>query len=304
MKLIGNSLASFLIIALIGSAGVIGCRDNSPPPPRVPVPVPNSDTRDHSTPISRRDTEMKPLPPRTIDEISALPPFDDAPLVTQQVPEQNAFLDAYRRVGQPRIAVFVNRTLEGNSARLSSKSAAVTASGTRRDSRSSADLHETSDSYLRPGQYDEASAKSLDYQAVQNSLADVLACNGQVTIISPSMARQHLTDQQIKDIHDGHSQALNDALQQLGADIFVEVQAHPIRQTRDGLEVHLIAEAMNVKGGQSLGRAVVDVPPPLEETTINRSTRFMGRKLMDEMIGSWLAPVPPPVPNDAPTTRP
>lgn len=319
-----NVSTTIVCTALISLAGITGCRDNSPPPPRVPVPT--SDEPQRRPVIS----DMKPLPRERPDENSAFPPFDDVPLVNQQVPEQAAFLDAYKRVGQPRIVLFVNRTLEGSIIPVNQNDPLVSVEKTRkssagvdvetrdtvtRDTRyrtqtaersdqfkstGPAEYRETTDVYLRPGQYDEVAAKSLDYQAVENIMTDVLACNGQVTIISPTMARQRLTDQQVKELQEGRPQVMSEIVQQLGADILVQVQAHPTRQTRQGLEVRVIAEAMNVKGGQSIGRAVVDVPPPLEKTTINRYTRFMGRKLMDGMIGSWLAPAPQP----APTTQP
>jgi pyruvate/2-oxoglutarate dehydrogenase complex dihydrolipoamide acyltransferase (E2) component len=56
------------------------------------------------------------------------------------------------------------------------------------------------------------------------------------------------------------------------------------------LEFRIVAEAINTKGGESLARAVVDVPPPLEKTTINKYTRFLSRKLMDGMMSAWLVP--------------
>ena len=46
----------------------------------------------------------------------------------------------------------------------------------------------------------------------------------------------------------------------------------------------MVAEALNVGDGRSLGRAVVDVPAPLDKPKINRYTHFMARKLMDGMI--------------------
>jgi hypothetical protein len=87
---------------------------------------------------------------------------------------------------------------------------------------------------------------------------------------------------------------VGELVEQLQADVLIQVQARPTRQTRYGLEVRLIAEALNTRGGQSIGRAVVDIPPPLEKTTINKYTRFVARKLMDDMTGTWNnAPVAP-----------
>ncbi|MBC8105219.1 MAG: hypothetical protein H7Z14_01400 [Anaerolineae bacterium] len=252
--------------------GLIGCRDNTPPPPRVPIPAQD---RDQRAAVYGND-EMKPLAPPPDQSREFRPPYDDAPIVNQRPPEQRAFVDAYRQVGSPRITLFVNRTLEGT---------IVPSSG--RDTR------DPVNEYLQPGQYDEANAKSLDYQAIETILTDWLAANGQVTVISPTMARQRMTEEQVRELQEGRPVALREIAQQLDADILIQVQAHPTKQTRDGLEFRVISEAINTKDGQSIGRAVVDVVPPLEKTTINRSTRFLARKLMDDMIQTWSAPPPP-----------
>ena len=278
-----------LLIGLVAAAPFIGCRDNSPPPERVIVPA----AADGNTMITHRDDGMKPLPPRRAEENIQPPPFNDAPIIDQQPPEQPAFVEAYRRVGAPKIVLFVNRTLEGNVTAANPNDPLLSVEQSRTNSSGRTEYKKSTDVYLHPGQYDEVAAKSLDYEAIENVMTDWLACNGQVTIISPIMAHERLTDQQVKELQEGRPQAMSEAVHQLGADIFVQVQAHPTRQTEHGLEVRIIAEAINVKGGESLARAVVDVSPPLEKTTINKYTRFLSRKLMDGMIGSWLAP---PVP--------
>src|SRR5205807_1960747 len=101
------------------------------------------------------------------------------------------------------------------------------------------------------------------------------ASNGQVTVISPSMARQKLTAEQVKDLQSGRPRVLREIAEQLGTDVLVQVQAHPTQQTREGLKVRVIAEALNTRGGESIGRAVVDVPPPLGKLQINKYTRFL-----------------------------
>ena len=276
-----------LILILI--TGLIGCRDNTPPPPRVPVPAQD---RDERVRVMERE-QMKPLPPPDDGSRQLRPPYDDVPIVSQRPPEQRAFVDAYRQVGSPRITLFVNRTLEGNIIPVNPDEPSIRAE-VRRHSRDAGDSRGTAEIYLRPGQYDEANARALDYQAIETIMTDWLAANGQVTVISPTMARQRLSDQQVRELQEGRPRALSEVAQQLDADILIQVQAHPTRQTREGLEFRLVAEALNTKGGQSIGRAVVDVVPPLEKTTINRSTRFLARKLMDDMIQTWSAPPPPP----------
>lgn len=249
------------------------------------------------------------------------PPFQDVPLISQQMPEQQVFVDVYRQVGQPRITVFVNRTLEGqiipvNPVDPQSRTQVIrqstagvvveqrTTSGgwdrrettDRFESTGPAEYRETRQTYLRPGQYDEVQARSIDYEAIENIMTDWLSANGQVTIISPIMARQRLTDEQLAELQAGRPQALSEVAQQLGADVLVQVQARPTRQTPQGLHVRIIAEAINTQGGESIARAMVDVPPPLEKTTLNRYTRFLARKLMDGMIQTWTAPPPTTAP--------
>jgi hypothetical protein len=132
-------------------------------------------------------------------------------------------------------------------------------------------------------------ARALDYETMENILIDWLAADGKVEVISPLMARQRLTDQQVKELQEGRPQALSEVARQLDADVLVQVQAHPTRQTRRGLQVRVLAEAINVRGGQSIGRAVVEVPPPLDKPQLNKYTRFLARRLMDGMTGSWRA---------------
>src|SRR5207237_624630 len=144
-------------------------------------------------------------------------------------PELPAFVEAYRAVGGPRITVFVNRTLRSES---------------------------PDDEYLKPGQYDEVQARGLDYEAIENILTDWLSADGQVTIVSPSVARKRLTDQEMREVQQGDRRGLDEAANQLGVDILVRVQAHPTKQTEKGLEVRIVAEALNTKGGESLSRAV------------------------------------------------
>src|SRR5262245_3766180 len=122
------------------TASLIGCRDNSPPPQRVPVPAQD---RNERAAVKQRD-EVKPLPPPPSQQQQAdiLPPFDDVPLVSQRPPEQRAFVDSYRAVGSPRMALLVNRTLDGSN----------------------------------------SNADSLDYRAIEAIMTDWLAANGQVTL--------------------------------------------------------------------------------------------------------------------------
>ena len=305
---------------------VAGCANK--PPPRVPIPG-----HGEGTPVREHDP-VKPLPDSAYrGPDSANVGFDDVPLLNQRPPEQRAFVDAYNRVGRPRIAIFVNRTLQGEIVPVNDDAPIASVERTRRattgitvenrdtytaesrrriedrervdrfESKGPGEYRETTDVYLRPGQYDEVQAKSLDYEAVENILTDWLASNGQVTIISPIMARQKLTPEQVKELESGRPQVLSEVAQQLGVDILVQAQARPTRQSFEGLHVRLISEAINIKGGDQIARAVVDIKPPLDKPQMNTYTRFIARKLMDDMTGAW-SNAPAPGPGNAPAAEP
>ncbi|HEY7114985.1 MAG TPA: hypothetical protein VH475_00275 [Tepidisphaeraceae bacterium] len=252
---------NLLSIAFVG-LGIVaagGCTSEPPPVERVPVAAPqNQDSRieyEHPKPLpDQARLSDRALPPE--------PPFEDPPLVSQKAPEQARFEQAYRAVGRPRIVVFVNRTLEGE---------------------------------MKEGHYDDdARAAAIDYQAMENILTDFLSCQGAVEIMSPTMARQKLTDEQAREVQAGKMVLLRQVAQQLDADVLVQVSAHPSRQTENGTEVRLVGEALNIKGGQQVGRAVVDIPPPLDKPTLNKYTRFVARKLMMDLTQSWSSTEAPP----------
>ena len=112
--------------------------------------------------------------------------------------------------------------------------------------------------------------KSFDDEALRTELTEWLACNGQVTMVA----------------------ATNQKEADATSDVEVRVQAHPTKQYEDGERIRLLAEAINTKDRVSIGRAFVDIPQPLEQAQINRYTRWLARKLMDDMTASWLAPEP------------
>ena len=136
---------------------------------------------------------------------------------------------------------------------------------------------------------------TIDFDAVETIMSDWLAANGQVTVIAPTVTRRRLND----------AQARSDIAQQLGADVVIYVRAAPTPTSTDAKDLRLVAQAINTRGGESIGRAVVDVPPPLNKGQINDYTRFLARKLMDDMSQSWsAAPVEPRARGAVPSTSP
>jgi hypothetical protein len=294
-----------------------GCQSKAPPPARVNVPQ----YYRQGGPVTSYEP-MRPL--RSGQEPVGVPAplYDDVPLIAQAPPEQQAFSRAYAAVGKPRIVVFVNRGFDGAIVPVTQQrtlvgvdvrreaSAAVdverreTASGVGRmdmrvreetvdsfRSTGPGTYREISEVYLAPGQYDEVQAQRIDYDAIENVLTDWFSAGGKVTLVSADMARQRLTEDEVKELQSGRPTALRDIAKKLDADVLIQAQAKPTRQTEAGLEVRVLVEAINVPkdntGGESLARAFVDVPPPLEKTTINKYTRFLARKVMSQLTQSW-----------------
>jgi hypothetical protein len=301
-------------------AGLVlsGCRDQTPPPPRAEMPPVGTYT-------NVRGGAPKPLPGQGDPRLPP-PPFDDVPLVNQETPEQARFVQTYAAVGSPRVSLFVNRTFEGKIVPttedrlvegrvVTRESTGGVKTETRRgrldrygrevdenvdkfESTGPAKIVDRDEKYLAAGEYDDVAARRIDYDAIENVMTDWIAAGGRVTMVSP-----RLTEAQRRKLEAGEGNALRD-LGKENTDVLIQVQAKPTRQTSAGLEVRLIAEAINTNGGESLGRAFVDVPPPLDKPVLNDSTRFLARKLMADMTATWQAPRPPQREGAAPNEPP
>ena len=246
---------NFAVLLLAVLAGC-GSHDNTPAPP--PARVPGRD----EVRASDDARFAKPLPDQNHEELPA-PPFNDAPLVSQQAPETPRFVEAYHKVGSPRLLVWV--------------------------------AHESQ------AGYDEVAARSIDYAAMQTILTDWFSSGGGVSVISNQAARQAL-GATAQALDSGQNVSGKEVADRTRADVLISVHAQATRQSAGGPEVRLVAEASNLSGGESIGRAVVDVPPPLDKPQLNTYTRYLARKLMKDMTGSWTAfPVrPAPVPASQP----
>jgi hypothetical protein len=139
-------------------------------------------------------------------------------------------------------------------------------------------------------QVQRADAASADETVLATLLTDLLSANGQVSVLSP-MSKEKATN----------------------VDVLVHVALDPIAgHEKDG---RLVAEAVNTRGGESIGRAVADVPLPLEKQALDDAARFTARKLMNGLTSSWKrmsVGMPPthtplttaPAPLAHPSTRP
>ncbi|MGN6505059.1 MAG: hypothetical protein ACTHM6_05790 [Tepidisphaeraceae bacterium] len=291
----------------VGAVFLAGCaHDDTPPPPSASIPPVGTYTQLRGEPPKPLPAQEPPLPP---------PGFVDEPLVTQAAPEVPAFVEAYSRVGSPRIALFMNRTLQGQTiptnpggtvagveqSRQTSGAVKIEAgshttdpwgrplsdSTSRFETTGPAEIRDKTEVYLAPGQYDEANARRVEYDAIEAIMTDWLAAGGKVTMVSPT-----LTQSQQMQLQQGDRNVLSELEKQSQIDVLIQVQAKPTRQTAQGLAVRLVAEAINTRGGESIGRAVVDVPPPLDKPQINEYTRFLARKLMSDLAHTWSNPRP------------
>jgi hypothetical protein len=132
------------------------------------------------------------------------------------------------------------------------------------------------------GRRDDLAVDEIDYESMQNILTDWFAADGRVDLLSPA------ENQRLSDARAGAPQATR-ADAGRGADVVVRVRAQQTRQTRQEAAVRLVGEAVNADDGRSIGRAVVDIPPPLDKPQLNKYTRWLGRRLMDQMAATWRA---------------
>ena len=318
------AIAALLLAATLAAAGSVnlGCRTSRPLEP-APVPRAGDGRLQQSDPT-------KPLPESSRYQPGY--PNGDAPLDVAPPPEAGPFVSAYDAVGRPKIVVFVNRTLEGavvpttRERILSGRRRVIETDGpvdaTRTQSRQSYDdngnyyggrsrgssgtaeerftttgptrLEDRTETYLAPGEYDEIAAKRIDYAGLENALADALGVRGEVTILSPSVVRQRLSLDEVRALQQGRPAVLDGLRQRLGADVLVQVQAHPTAQTDRGLALAIVAEAMNTDGAESIGRANASFDGPMSAYRLDAVSRYLSRRLMDDMTGAWLTPVPPP----------
>ena len=246
-----------------------GCYDPTPPPPRASVPPTGTYTSISGAP-------SKPLPESATAE-PARQTTSDVPQGNGSTGEEGAFVDIYQRVGSPRMTLFVNQSLQGPA-------------------------NAGSHVYLVPGQYDESAARQIDYDTIESVMTNALAAKGKTTMVLPQ-----LTTTQVRGLQNLDPDVLKALGKDNDIDVLVEVQARPVQQTPQGLQIRLVGEAVNTAGGDTIARAAVDVPPPLDKSTLNDRTRSLARKLMSDMAHTWTSPRPqsaPPSNEPAPQPAP
>lgn len=323
---------------VVAALGLAGCNQREPVE-RTPVPSPDN-------PDARRveHDPIRPLPVDAYEEPMGMYP-QDPPILEVPPPEAGPFVQAYNAVGRPKIVVFVNRTLEGavmpttEERILSGRREIIEADGSvdiqqretsggvrerggyrggsysenRTDREGSftttgpARVERRTEVYLPPGEYDEIWAKRVDYAALENALADALAVRGEVSVLSPRLVRQRLSAEEVAALEAGRPAVLEDLAERLGADVLVHVQALPTAQTDRGLDLRIVAEALNTMDAASVGRANADFHPPMSAARLDAVSRYLARRLMDDMTGAWVVPagqLPPDPAQETPDATP
>lgn len=125
--------------------------------------------------------------------------------------------------------------------------------------------------------------KSIDQRALDIRLLDALSFDGRVTIVSPENLRQKLSARQIDDLNSGKKEVVNQLATQADADVLVHVHDQAQGATRSVL----VAEAVDTRRAESLGRAEVDFTPPLDLVQIGKTVPPLVAKLTDQVAGTW-----------------
>jgi hypothetical protein len=273
----------------------VGCQ-KPPPPPPAPVPGPFTEQEridavgmaGEDGPIVRYDERgsyrrpvepVQPSTPRYTEPPAVRPgpaPLPPAPLpppppiVQEELPEQQAFVRAYRGIGAPKLAVVVYRTADPADPFRNAPNAPAPAAGPLAE-------------------------RAIDYRALELSLADWLASSGQVAIRSSTQLPAAPRPEDVAALREGNPAAADAVRQNTGIDVLVVVWAEITRHTPGGLDIRLVSEAIYLsdaagqgrRRGDSIGRTFVDMPPRMQADTLAVTTRQIARELMLDMSRTW-----------------
>ncbi|HTW95464.1 MAG TPA: hypothetical protein VMD30_11750 [Tepidisphaeraceae bacterium] len=208
-------------------------------------------------------TSASPPPPVTV-----APRRDEAfvyPASMAPLPNQQNFQLAYALARAPRIAVYVNRELDGHL------------------------IVPVSIHVLSAGEYDPAAAQSLDLSALENDLSDFLSCQGTVRVMTPQFLAAHMTPQDVQDLADGNPRVLSDLQDRTGAGILIQLQVYPMQQNDSTLDAVIVAEALDTQTLRQIASVQQPVSLPIGSTELYESCRSLADELMKQMAKTWNA---------------
>ena len=287
-------------VALPALALAVGCAAPSVPP----TPIPPADEAATVTYDPPRPLPAEPMSSPLIGGAELRPEMSDVRIYEDRLAQEPAYVAAYDAVGRPTVAVYVNRTFDGRvipaelpafrrtdryeaDVQIDRRPGGFGASGGygRVEPIEPIDRRPETDRFDRAR--DELGATPLDLSLIETILTDRLSAGGAVRLQSPAATRRQLPAAAIERLESGEPTALGEVAERLDADVLVHAAARPTLQTTAGPQYRVIAEAIDTRSGASLGRAAVDVPPPLDKVAVNRYTAYVAAKLMDDLAESW-----------------
>jgi hypothetical protein len=285
------------------------------PPARVVVPGPEDPGAYQPLPMP------KPLP------MEPPPPPQGQPMPNASIRNEDAFLQAYAARRNPRMMVFVNRTIAGDAKdgpnevqRIEERHSATGAvdvksqdtrsssaqstgagyggasasnshsretSGSSFTSQGPADYSKTTSVKVAQDKYDSIGASNADYEMIEVSLVKYFDNSGKVQIQDAEAARMKLDREKVLRIENGDPAAVRLLATELGQDILIRVTAEPTSHSDKGPAVRILAKSVSTTDARMLGMASVDMPLPMSKQNINVYTRYLAGELMGEMTKKW-----------------
>jgi hypothetical protein len=229
------------------------------------------------------------------------------------LPEEPAFVAAYQARRNPRIMVFVNRTIQGDTlpkdnldellrtektqtstgqvsisdGSLSLSDSAVSGSHSSFSSNGPETYTETTSVKKKVDPYDLIGASRTDYEAIELSLIDYLGCGGQIDIKDSEVLRAKMGREITLRLENNDRSVVPLIKQELGTDYILQVSASPTSQASIGTAVRMLAKMISTTDGRIVASDYQDLPVPMTKTAINVFTREIAENIMRKTANVW-----------------
>ncbi len=236
---------------------------------------------------------------------AVLPGSGGAAVPSPSIKNEEAFVRAYEARRNPRMMVFVNRTIQGDPLpkdgleELYRIEKNVTATGrvSTKDSEGKWNTKDESGTVtsrtlvkLPADKTDVFGATSSDYEMIEAALVQYFDNSGKVQIQDSEAARSKLDREKILRIENGDPAAAALLGTELQQDVLIRLTAKPTTHASWGNAVRLISKATSTTDGRNLGTAFVDMPLPISKTNVQLYGRYLTEVLMGEMVKKWSNP--------------
>jgi hypothetical protein len=196
------------------------------------------------------------------------------------IENEDVFVAAYAK-RNPRMMVFVNRTIQGDPLPKDGLDAVLRAQST------------TGTVAMGSGNqliWQPVGITPTDYSMIETSIVNYFDNSGRIQVKDAEAARAKLNREQILRIENGDPAANRLLAAELQADLLIHVTATPTSQAAEGPAVRLIAKAVTTTDARNMGTAMVDMPFPMSKQNINVYTRYLTSQLMRQMALKWAQP--------------